>query len=174
MQAPGELLNGDPGQNQNPAAGFLIKSEPGSLSSRNEELVVPEEGIQRELERLSGKLEEQKLKAKHLQLNLAGKIVILEEQLEQASIEHEERIQQLERAHQEEVRRLTAGVEQREAQLLQLCDDYREEARDLQFKLETSWKPAEESKTIQKMEKGTRGNLYKLMKDEYERLFRTN
>lgn len=24
------------------------------------------------------------------------------------------------------------------------------------------------------MEKGTRGNLYKLMKDEYERLFRTN
>jgi len=174
MQAPGELLSGDPGQNQNPAAGFLIKSEPGSLSSRNEELVVPEEGIQRELERLSGKLEEQKLKAKHLQLNLAGKIVILEEQLEQASIEHEERIQQLERAHQEEVRRLTAGVEQREAQLLQLCDDYREEARDLQFKLETSWKPAEESKTIQKMEKGTRGNLYKLMKDEYERLFRTN
>ena len=109
-----------------------------------------------------------------MQLNLAGKIVILEEQLEQASIEHEERIQQLERAHQEEVRRLTAGVEQREAQLLQLCDDYREEARDLQFKLETSWKPAEESKTIQKMEKGTRGNLYKLMKDEYERLFRTN
>lgn len=83
------------------------------------------------MERLSGKLEEQRLKARHLQLNLAGKIVVLEEQLEQAALEREERIQQLERAHQEDVRRLTAGVEQREAQLLQLCDEYRDEARDL-------------------------------------------
>lgn len=99
---------------------------------------------------------------------------MLEEQIEQAAIEREERVQQLEKAHQEELQKITAGIEQREAQLLQLCDDYRDEARDLQCKLEASWKPAEESKTIQKMEKGTRGNLYKLMKDEYERLFRKN
>jgi hypothetical protein len=63
-------------------------------------------------------------------------------------------------------------VEQREAQLVQLCDEYREEVRDLQWKLETSWRPAEESKTIQKMEQGTRGNLYKLMKDQYETKFK--
>lgn len=58
--------------------------------------------------------------------------------------------------------------------MFQLVEEYREEIRDLQFKIESSWKPAEESKTIQKMEKGTRGNLYKLMKDEYESLFRKN
>ena len=58
----------------------------------------------------------------------------------------------------------TQGVEQREAQFVQLRDEYRAEVRDLQWKLETSWRPAEESKTIQKMEQGTRGNLYKLMK----------
>ena len=105
-------------------------------------------------------------------MNLAGKIVVLEEQIEQINQDREDQIQQLEKTHQEELRRITSGVDQREAQLLQLCDEYRDEVRDLQFKLETSWKPAEESKTIQKMEKGTRGNLYRLMKDEYERLFR--
>ena len=43
---------------------------------------------------------------------------------------------------------MTSGIDQREAQLLQLCEEYREDARELQFKLESSWKPAEESKTI--------------------------
>ena len=38
--------------------------------------------------------------------------------------------------------------------------------------MESSWKPPEESKTIQKMEQGTRGNLYKLMKDQYETRFK--
>ena len=49
-----------------------------------------------------------------------------------------------------------------------------EEIQDLQFKLESSWKPAEEVKTIQKMEEGARGNLYNLMKYEYEQRFKKN
>lgn len=40
------------------------------------------EATKLEMERLRIKLEEQKMKAKHLQLNLAGKIVVLEEQIE--------------------------------------------------------------------------------------------
>jgi hypothetical protein len=71
-----------------------------------------------EVAKLQSKLEEQKLKSRHLQLNLAGKIVVLEEQLEQATQVKEDHTQQLERAHQEELRRITGGVEQREAQLL--------------------------------------------------------
>jgi len=46
------------------------------------------------------------LKSKHLQLNLAGKIVVLEEQIEQANIEKEEKIVQLEKVHREEVLRV--------------------------------------------------------------------
>jgi len=39
------------------------------------------------------------MKSRHLQLNLAGKIVVLEEQIEQSAQESDERIQQLEKAH---------------------------------------------------------------------------
>jgi hypothetical protein len=53
-------------------------------------------------------------------------------------------------------------------------DEYRDEVKDMQFKLESSWKPAEESQTVKKMEKGTKGNLYRLMKDEYEQRFKKN
>tara|TARA_B110000285_G_C15066700_1_gene585555 strand:- start:207 stop:428 length:222 start_codon:yes stop_codon:yes gene_type:complete len=73
---------------------------------------------------------------------------VLEEQIEQMNLDRGEHIAQLEKTHQEELQRITAGVEQREAQLLQLCDEYRDEVRDLQFKLESSWKPAEESKAV--------------------------
>ena len=65
-------------------------------------------------------------------------------------------------------------MEQRERQLGSLCEEYMEEIGDLQFKLESSWKPAEEVKTIQKMEEGARGNLYNLMKYEYEQRFKKN
>ena len=88
------------------------------------------------------------------------------------NIEKEEQIKQMELAHTEELQVAVQGVEQREAQLLQLCEEYREEARELQWKLDTQWRPEQESKTIQKMEQGTRGNLYKLMKDQYESKFK--
>ena len=80
----------------------------------------------------------------------------------------------MEQAHADEVAHAKSGVDQREKQFLQLCEDYREEVRDLQHKLETSWRPAEESATIKKMEQGTKGNLYQMMKSEYEELFRKN
>jgi len=154
------------------------ESQPSAEQTR--EIEKPSEAqieagqLKLELQQLKLKLEEQKMKSRNLQLNLAGKIVVLEEQIEQINQDREDQIQQLEKTHQEELQRITSGVEQRETQLLQLCEEYREEVRDLRFKLETSWKPAEESKTVQKMEKGTRGNLYRLMKDEYERLFHKN
>lgn len=69
------------------------------MSKASEEL----EALRLELAKLKNRLEEQKLKSRHLQLNLAGKIVVLEEQLEQAVQGKEEQVQQLERAHQEEV-----------------------------------------------------------------------
>ena len=64
-------------------------------------------------------------------MNLAGKIVVLEEQIEQINQDKEDQIQQLEKTHQEELQGITSGVEQREGQLLQLCDEYRDEVRDL-------------------------------------------
>jgi hypothetical protein len=94
------------------------------------------------------KLDHIKIKSRDMQLNLAGKIVVLEEQIERMNAEKDEQIKQLELAHAEELQRAMQGVEQREAQLVQLCDEYREEVRDLQWKLETQWRPAEESKTI--------------------------
>lgn len=53
-----------------------------------------------------------------MQLNLAGKIVILEEQIERMNTEKDEQIKQLELAHSEELQMAVQGVEQREAQLL--------------------------------------------------------
>ena len=101
-----------------------------------------------EIETHINKLDHIKLKSRDMQLNLAGKIVVLEEQIERMNAEKDEQIKQLELAHAEELQRAMQGVEQREAQLVQLCDEYREEVRDLQWKLETQWRPAEESKTI--------------------------
>jgi hypothetical protein len=43
------------------------------------------------------------MKSRNLQLNLAGKIVVLEEQIEQINQEREDQIQQLEKTHQEEL-----------------------------------------------------------------------
>lgn len=129
----------------------LSKSPPGPRTPHEHAglgTFAEAETLRIELSRLKSRLEEQKLKSRRVQLNLAGKIVLLEEELEQAALQKEEQIQQLEKAHREELQQMAAGVGQREAQLLQLCEEYREEARDLQFKLETSWKPAEESKTI--------------------------
>ena len=51
------------------------------------------------------------MKARHLQLNLAGKIVTLEEEMEQLKIDREEQITQLEKFHQEELQKITQGVE---------------------------------------------------------------
>ena len=51
------------------------------------------------------------MKSRHLQLNLAGKVVVLEEQIEQAAAEKEDHIQSLERTHKEELERITGGVE---------------------------------------------------------------
>ena len=43
---------------------------------------------------------------------------------------------------------MSQGIDQREEHLLQLVDEYRDEVKELQFKLESSWKPAEESQTV--------------------------
>ena len=86
----------------------------------------------------------------------------------------EDEISSLEKTHQEELTKVSQGIDQREEHLLQLVDEYRDEVKELQFKLESSWKPAEESQTVKKMEKGTKGNLYRLMKDEYETRFQKN
>ena len=50
-------------------------------------------------------------------MNLAGKIVVLEEQIEQMIKEREENAIQLEKAHEEEIERITSGIDQREVQL---------------------------------------------------------
>ena len=68
-----------------------------------------------EIETYKNKLDKQKIKSRDLQLNLAGKIVVLEEQIEKMNTEKEEQIKQLEQAHAEELQRATQGVEQREA-----------------------------------------------------------
>ena len=48
------------------------------------------QNLQLELQRLQNKYDELKLKSKNLQLNLAGKIVVLEEQLERVNQQKEE------------------------------------------------------------------------------------
>lgn len=90
------------------------------------------------------------------------------------NVQNEDQISQLEKTHQEELVKVQQGIDQKEEHLLQLIDEYRDEVKELQFKIESSWKPAEESQTVKKMEKGTKGNLYRLMKDEYETRFQKN
>lgn len=44
-------------------------------------------------------------------MNLAGKIVVLEEQIEQLNKEREENMVLLEKAHEEEIERITSGID---------------------------------------------------------------
>lgn len=62
-------------------------------------------------ETLQNKLDQQRIKARNLQLNLAGKIVVLEEQIEKMNNEREDHQKQLEQAHLEEIQKTTQGVE---------------------------------------------------------------
>jgi hypothetical protein len=67
-----------------------LVTEPGD--DRDPEL-PQESDIQRlEMQKLRVRLDEQKMQAKQLQLNLAGKIVVLEEQIDRAAQEKEEAI----------------------------------------------------------------------------------
>ena len=63
-------------------------------------------------------MEEQKLKARNLQLNLAGKIVVLEEQLEHVNLQKEEEMTSLEKTHQDELVKVSMGVDQRDEHIL--------------------------------------------------------
>lgn len=59
----------------------------------------------------------------------------------------------MEKTHQDELVKVSQGIDQREEHLLQLVDEYRDEVKELQFKLESSWKPAEESQTVKRWKK---------------------
>ena len=63
-----------------------------------------------EAETYKNKLDQQKIRSRDLQLNLAGKIVVLEEKIEKMNNEKEEQIKQLELAHAEELQRSQEGV----------------------------------------------------------------
>lgn len=63
-----------------------------------------------EAETYKNKLVQQKIRSSDLQLNLAGKIVVLEEKIEKMNNEKEEQIKQLELAHAEELQRCQEGV----------------------------------------------------------------
>lgn len=55
-----------------------------------------------------------------------------------------------------------------------MFEEQREEIRDLNVKIEQQWRPEENAETLKKMEQGTKGNLYQMMKREYEESFKKN
>ena len=74
-----------------------------------------------------------KIKNKEMQLALAGKIVQLEERLDQNASEREAHLLELEEIHQQELDKTKLGIQQRESHLLSRLSDIKERNSQLEI-----------------------------------------
>eukprot|EP00347_Sterkiella_histriomuscorum_P013376 403364949 len=108
----------------------------GKKSARKQKLDALQQA-QNEIEQLKLSLQEYKQKSKDLQLQLASKIVSLEEQIDELTQERTKQFMLLEEKNKIDIEKTKTGVQQRENQLLQRIEDYKTKIKEHKYSRES-------------------------------------